>query len=167
MTKWPVAITINWFNVFINYISNRKIKIWLKFYRENTYKTITRLMLCLQDKKKITLCMLLETTFFTWNCFFLKAFNRLAGFSINAFNEETFNPGSPDPHSLVYHHDPMSGCPAPILNITVNRLARQIVFTNHRPEGYQSTCPINQNYTNVEICEIKVMGRSTVFITKN
>ncbi|XP_034310566.2 receptor-type tyrosine-protein phosphatase epsilon isoform X1 [Magallana gigas] len=85
-------------------------------------------------------------------------FNRLAGFSISAFNEETFNPGSPDPHSLVYHHDPMSGCPAPILNITVNRLARQIVFTNQRPQGYQSTCSSNEMYTNVEICEIKVMG---------
>lgn len=120
-------------------------------------------MLCLQDKK-ITLCILLETTFFTWNCFFLKALNRLAGFSIYAFNEETFKPASPDPQSLVYHHDPMSGCPAPILNITVNRLARQIVFTNQRPVGYQSTCSRNEIYTNVEICEIKVMGRSTVFI---
>lgn len=101
---------------------------------------------------------------FTWNCFFLKALNRLAGFSIYAFNEETFKPASPDPQSLVYHHDPMSGCPAPILNITVNRLARQIVFTNQRPVEYQSTCSSNEIYTNVEICEIKVMGRSTVFI---
>lgn len=90
--------------------------------------------------------------------------NRLAGFSIYAFNEETFKPASPDPQSLVYHHDPMSGCPAPILNITVNRLARQIVFTNKRPVEYQSTCSSNEIYTNVEICEIKVMGRSTVFI---
>lgn len=164
MTKWPVAITINWFNVFINYISNRKIKIWLKFYRENTYKTITRLMLCLQDKKKSLSVCCLKLHCFTWNCFFLKALNRLAGFSIYAFNEETFNPASPDPQSLVYHHDPMSGCPAPMLNITVNRLARQIVFTNQRQEGYQSACSRNEIYTNVEICEIKVMGRSTVFI---
>lgn len=120
-------------------------------------------MLCLQDKKNHFL-YLLETTFFTWNCFFLKAFNRLAGFSIYAFNEETFNPASPDPQSLVYHHDPKSGCPAPILNITVNRLARQIVFTNQRPEGYQSTCSRNEIYTNMELCEIKIMGRSSVFI---
>lgn len=92
--------------------------------------------------------------------------NRLAGFSIYALYEETFDPASPDPNSEVFRHDPMSGCPAPILNITVNRLARHIVYANHRPDGYQSTCSPVEIYTNVEICEIKVMGRSAVFIKK-
>lgn len=94
--------------------------------------------------------------------FFLQALNRLAGFSIYALYEETFDPASLDPNSVVYHHDPMSGCPAPIMNITINRLAHQIVFTNRRPMGYQSTCASGEIYTNVEICEIKVMGRSAV-----
>lgn len=101
-----------------------------------------------------------------WNYFFLQALNRLAGFSIYALYEETFDPASPDPNSEVFRHDPMSGCPAPILNITVNRLARHIVYANQRPDGYQSTCSPVEIYTNVEICEIKVMGRSAVFIKK-
>lgn len=56
----------------------------------------------------------------------------------------------------------MSGCPASIQNITINRLVQQIVFTNNRPAGYKSECPGNGSnvYTSIEICEIKVMGKS-------
>lgn len=61
----------------------------------------------------------------------------------------------------MYYHDPLSGCPAPIQNFTVNRLAKQIVFTNNRPDGFQTNCTgENSNlYTSIEICEIKVMGK--------
>lgn len=93
------------------------------------------------------------------------AIDRLAGFSIYAYYDDTFNFSSPDPNSLIYRHDPMSGCPAPIQNITINRLVRQIVFTNNRPVGYKSVCPgsgsdVYKMYTSIEICEIKVMGKS-------
>lgn len=90
------------------------------------------------------------------------AIDRLAGFSIYAYYDDTFNFSSPDPNSLIYRHDPMSGCPAPIQNITINRLVRQIVFTNNRPVGYKSVCPGygSDVYTSIEICEIKVMGKS-------
>ena len=54
----------------------------------------------------------------------------------------------------------MSGCPAPIQNITVNRLAREIVFINKRPPGYNSTCVGDSlKKTAVELCEVKVMGK--------
>lgn len=94
--------------------------------------------------------------------FFSIAIDRMAGFSIYAYYDDTFNSLSPDPNSLIYRHDPMSGCPAPIQNITINRLVRQIVFTNNRPAGYKSECPGNGSdvYTSIEICEIKVMGKS-------
>lgn len=87
----------------------------------------------------------------------------MAGFSIYAYYDDTFNFSSPDPNSLIYRHDPMSGCPAPIQNITINRLVRQIVFTNSKPVG--SVCPgsgsdVYKMYTSIEICEIKVMGKS-------
>lgn len=56
----------------------------------------------------------------------------------------------------------MSGCPASIQNITINRIVQQIVFTNSRPAGYKSECPGNGSdvYTSIEICEIKVMGKT-------
>lgn len=56
----------------------------------------------------------------------------------------------------------MSVCPAPIENITINKLVQQIVLTNNRPVGYKSACPGNDSdvYTSIEICEIKVMGKT-------
>lgn len=84
----------------------------------------------------------------------------MTGFSIYAYYDATFNPSTPDPNNLVYHQDPMSGCPVPIQNITINRLATQIVFTNSRPAGFQTNCPeTNTFYTSIEICEIEVMGK--------
>ena len=54
----------------------------------------------------------------------------------------------------------MSGCPATIQNITVNRLAQEIVFINKRPLGYRSSCEDDDlEKTTVEICEVKVMGK--------
>lgn len=96
--------------------------------------------------------------------FFSLVLARSSGFSIYAFYNDTFDPASLSPNDFVYHHDPLSGCPAPIQNITINRLVRQIVFTNNRPVGFQTNCPeINNNlYTSIEICEIKVMGKSAL-----
>lgn len=93
--------------------------------------------------------------------FYLLALDRTSGFSIYAFVEETFDPQTPDSKNLVFHHDPMSGCPAPIQNITIDRLVRQIVYTNQRPAGFQSTCSgeNSQLFTVIEICEIFVMGK--------
>lgn len=92
---------------------------------------------------------------------YLLALYRMSGFSIYAFYDDTFDPQSPSPDDLVYHHDPMSKCPAPIQNITINRLVRQIVFTNQRPLGFQSACSgQNSNLlTSIEICEINAMGK--------
>lgn len=91
----------------------------------------------------------------------LLALYRMSGFSIYAFYNDTFDPQSPSPDDLVYHHDPMSECPAPIQNITINRLVRQIVFTNQRPLGFQSACSGQKSnlLTSIEICEINVMGK--------
>ena len=53
----------------------------------------------------------------------------------------------------------MSGCPAPIMNVTVNYVAQGIVFINERPLGYRSNCEgDNTQYVGIEVCEIKVMG---------
>ena len=53
----------------------------------------------------------------------------------------------------------MSGCPTPIMNVTVNYVAQGIVFMNERPNGYTSNCHgDNTKYVGIEICEIKVMG---------
>lgn len=98
--------------------------------------------------------------------FHLLALYRMSGFSIYAFYGDTFNPESPNQDDLVYHHDPTSGCPAPIQNITINRLVRQIVFTNRRPSGFQSACS-GQNSTlrtSIEICEINVMGKCLKYL---
>lgn len=91
----------------------------------------------------------------------LLALYRMSGFSIYAFYDDTFDPQSPSPDDLVYHHDPMSECPAPIQNITINRLVRQIVFTNQRLLGFQSACSGQKSNlrTSIEICEINVMGK--------
>ena len=54
----------------------------------------------------------------------------------------------------------MSGCPTSFKNITVNRLAQEIVFINKRPTEYSSSCAgDNLAKATVEICEVKVMGK--------
>lgn len=84
----------------------------------------------------------------------------MSGYSIYAFYDDTFDFASLDQNSLVYHHNPMSGCLPPVQKITINKPARQIVFTNQRPTGFQSSCTNHSNiHTGVEICEIKVMGK--------
>lgn len=102
---------------------------------------------------------------YEFNCsYFVLVLARSSGFSIYAFYDITFDPDSPSPNDFVYHHDPLSGCPAPIQNITINRLIRQIVFTNNRTVGFQTSCPGRNNnlFTSIEICEIKVMGKSAL-----
>lgn len=95
------------------------------------------------------------------NLFSKIVLDRSSGFSIYAYYDATFDSSSPNSSNLVYYHDPLSGCPAPIQNFTVNRLAKQIVFINTRPDGFQTNCSgTNSNlYTSIEICEIKVMGK--------
>ncbi|XP_052695681.1 laminin subunit beta-1-like [Crassostrea angulata] len=85
-------------------------------------------------------------------------YTRSAGFSVYTYIPKTFYPLR-DPKHLVYHQDPKSGCPASVMNITVNNVTQGIAFINTRPQGYTSTCPNdNTMYTGIEICEVKVMG---------
>lgn len=61
---------------------------------------------------------------------------------------------------MVYHHDPRSGCPSPIMNVTINNVAQGIVFINERPPGYTSNCLGDYwHYTGIGICDVKVMGK--------
>nr|XP_022308369.1 uncharacterized protein LOC111114368 [Crassostrea virginica] len=85
---------------------------------------------------------------------------RASGYYFYSYDStEVFNPNSPDPNNLIYHHDPNSGCPTSIKNITVNRLAQEIVFINKRLTNYSSSCAGDDlTKTTVEICEVKVMG---------
>ncbi|XP_078327491.1 uncharacterized protein LOC111112706 isoform X1 [Crassostrea virginica] len=85
---------------------------------------------------------------------------RASGYYFYSYDStEVFNSNSPDPNNLIYHHDPMSGCPTSFKNITVNRLAQEIVFINKRPTEYSSSCAgDNLAKATVEICEVKVMG---------
>ena len=89
------------------------------------------------------------------------ASTRASGYYFYSYDStEVFNPNYPDQNNLIYHHDPMSGCPASIQNITVNRLAQEIVFVNKRPIDYSSSCAGEDlTKTTVEICEVKVMGK--------
>ena len=65
--------------------------------------------------------------------------------------------------NLVYHHDPMSGCPNSTQNITINDVAHGIAFINERGPKYSSSClGDNLTFTGIDICEINVFG--TVFI---
>ena len=91
---------------------------------------------------------------------FSLAITRASGYYFYSYDStEVFNPNSLDPNNLIYHHDPNSGCPTSIKNITVNRLAQEIVFINKRPLDYSSSCAgDNLTKTTVEICEVKVMG---------
>eukprot|EP00105_Crassostrea_gigas_P046180 XP_019930328.1 PREDICTED: cell death abnormality protein 1 isoform X2 [Crassostrea gigas] len=86
---------------------------------------------------------------------------RSAGFSVYTYDRQDFNPLQ-NPKHLVYHHDPKSGCPTSVMNVTVNNVTQGIAFINTRPPEYTSTCP-NDNtvYTGIEICEVKVMGCSS------
>nr|XP_022310653.1 receptor-type tyrosine-protein phosphatase alpha-like isoform X2 [Crassostrea virginica] len=93
--------------------------------------------------------------------FFRKNFTqRSSGYFFYIYDtSDTFNALSPLPNNLIYHHDPLSGCPSPFQNITVNRLGVEIIFTNQRPEGYVSSCYGDEmTRTGVELCEVKVMG---------
>lgn len=90
------------------------------------------------------------------------AFLRSTGFSIYSYDNKDFEPLH-DPKHLLYHHDPFSGCPSPIMNVTVNNITQGIVFFNERPPGYISNCHGDvQNYTGIDLCEIKVMGNIQV-----
>eukprot|EP00105_Crassostrea_gigas_P005306 XP_011418859.1 PREDICTED: multiple epidermal growth factor-like domains protein 6 [Crassostrea gigas] len=85
-------------------------------------------------------------------------YKRSTGFSIYTYVPQIFHPLS-DPKHLVYHHDPKSGCPSSIMNITINNLTQGITYINTRPQGYTSNCiGDNEMYTGIEICEIRVMG---------
>ena len=96
-----------------------------------------------------------------YNLYFCLGISRATGYYFYSYDStEVFDPDSPNPNNLIYHHDPMSGCPAPIQNITVNRLAQEIVFVNTRPSDYTSNCLSDSLVkTTVEICEVKVMGK--------
>ena len=70
----------------------------------------------------------------------------------------------PESKHLVYRHDPMSSCPLPIQNVTVNNITQGIIFFNERSEGYNSSCNgDNTMYTAIEICEVKVMGKYNIY----
>ena len=94
------------------------------------------------------------------------AIHRETGYYFYSYDStEGFDPNSPNPNNLIYHHDPMSGCPASIENITVNRLAQEIVFVNKRPPNYMSKCGLdNLRKAALEICEVKVMGKTVLII---
>lgn len=88
----------------------------------------------------------------------MTAYKRSTGFSIYTYQTKAFYPFI-DPKHLVLYHNPMSGCPSPIMNVTVNNVTQGLVFINERPAGYTSNCEgDNLMYTGIELCEIKVMG---------
>ena len=90
--------------------------------------------------------------------FYLTAYKRSTGFSIYTYDQENFDPAN-DPKHLVYQHDPLSGCPSPTMNVTVNYVSQGILFINKRPPGYRTNCPgDNFAYTGIELCEVKVLG---------
>lgn len=92
---------------------------------------------------------------------FFKAYYRSSGFSIYTYIPRDFYPLT-SPKHLIYHHNPMTGCPNPIMNITVNNITQGIAFLNTRRQGYTSNC-LNDDlmHTGIEICEIRIMGRWT------
>nr|XP_022306516.1 receptor-type tyrosine-protein phosphatase alpha-like isoform X4 [Crassostrea virginica] len=85
---------------------------------------------------------------------------RATGYYFYSYDStDVFDPNSLHPNNLIYHHNPISGCPASIQNINVNRLAQEIVYINKRPQDHISTCiGADSQKTTVEICEVKVMG---------
>ena len=89
---------------------------------------------------------------------FLKAYARSTGFSIYTYETRDLHPFIDSKH-FIYRHDPMSGCPSPIMNVTVNYVTQGIVFINERPMGYRSNCPGDDiQYTGIDLCEVRVMG---------
>eukprot|EP00105_Crassostrea_gigas_P029092 XP_011450924.1 PREDICTED: multiple epidermal growth factor-like domains protein 10 isoform X2 [Crassostrea gigas] len=87
-----------------------------------------------------------------------KGYQNATGFSIYTYDTQVFYPLI-DPEHLVYQHDPMSGCPASVMNITVNRVTQGIVYINKRPPGFTTTCKgADTAYTSINICEVKIMG---------
>ena len=100
------------------------------------------------------------TTVFKTNGFYLTAFQRSSGFSIYTYDTQNFDPFVNDKH-FVYRHVPASGCPKAKENVNVNYVAQGIVFINERPKGYIPNCPDDfPNSTGIDICEIKVMGKT-------
>lgn len=96
----------------------------------------------------------------------LTAFRRSTGFSIYTYASQNFYPLT-DPKHLVYQHDPQSGCPKSVMNVTVNSITQGITYINKRPNGYTSSCQQdNVQYTGIEICEIRVMGLCFVFFIR-
>lgn len=92
--------------------------------------------------------------------FYYIAIVRASGYYFYSYDSsELFDPDTLDLRNLIYHHDPMSGCPASLQNITVNRVAQEIAFINKRPQDYRSNCAGDNLWkTIVDICEVKVMG---------
>ncbi|XP_062584810.1 protein draper-like [Saccostrea cucullata] len=87
------------------------------------------------------------------------ATGRATGFSIYSYEDVSYTPPTGDTGQLIYRHDPMSGCPAFLQNITVNKVAQGIAFFNERPDGFTSSCSYTSaTKTSVEICEVRVMG---------
>ncbi|XP_061170435.1 uncharacterized protein LOC133179758 [Saccostrea echinata] len=85
--------------------------------------------------------------------------SRATGFYIYTYEDELYVPPTGNTGSLVYHHNPMSGCPTSLQNITVNKLAQGVAFFNERLAGFKSSCSgAEVTRTSVEICEVRVMG---------
>ena len=86
---------------------------------------------------------------------------RSSGYSIYIYDtNEIVNLQSPANTNLIYQHDPRSGCPSTIKNITVNRVGQEILFFNSRTTGYISNCEGDEHSrVDIEICEVKVMGK--------
>lgn len=90
---------------------------------------------------------------------FFISLQNATGFSLYTYDTQVFHPPSDTKH-LVYYHDPLSGCPASAINITVNRATQGVVFINMRPPGFTSSCQeADSLYTTINICEVKVMGK--------
>lgn len=67
-------------------------------------------------------------------------YRRSTGFYIYIYDDESFTPPGDATGRVVYHHNPMSGCPNSKLNITVNRVAQGVAFYNERPSGFSTSC---------------------------
>ena len=95
-------------------------------------------------------------------CLLFSVFSRSTGFSIYTYDTENSYPLRDPTNRLVYQHNPLSDCPAPIQNVTINYVTQGLLFINERLPGYTSNCPgDNLMYTAVELCEVKVMGKFT------
>ncbi|XP_062608945.1 cell death abnormality protein 1-like, partial [Saccostrea cucullata] len=85
--------------------------------------------------------------------------NRATGFSIYTYEDTSFEPPSGVTGTLIFKHDPMSGCPGDVQKINVNKISQGVAFFNERPDGFTSICSgTSLTKTSIEICEVKVMG---------